>query len=284
VHCTELCICLSARAVWLANHAHLLNSLELVLADSNKHDAATNLSPKQHAAAKLAIAAGLQEAAAPACGQAGGLHITSCKIECGQAMSAAILQTLPGSTLTSLHYDICIPDYAEREDITAVLRRVGQVLAGLQQLRQLDLQSCFDRCEDLCIGPSLPGFSALTQLTRLRLSQVGRLGLSGADVHPHKLQALEHTEAHDSTQAAVICTVTACSWYTDAEKQAQHLVAGMCDSTGGCYVCACVCNAAHSCCRGQRMHRNKKLCLYSLAHDVFFSSPHGTAVLEHTSS
>jgi hypothetical protein len=101
------------------------------------------------------------------------LHITSCKIGCGGTNSTAILQALPGNVLTSLLYDIALPEVPPA-DVTAVLSRVGQALEALQQLRTLELHSRYECYEPMCVGPALFGCSAMSQLTRVELGKVGK--------------------------------------------------------------------------------------------------------------
>ncbi|KAF6263782.1 hypothetical protein COO60DRAFT_343418 [Scenedesmus sp. NREL 46B-D3] len=143
----------AAFAAWLSRHGPLLSKLD----QHDKLDSASNLSPEQQAAAEQAIAAALREAAAQAAAAAAaaapelgaGLHITSCKMECGQPESANILQALPGSTLTSLTYSIKFPEGMPAEVVGASIDRVGQALAGLHQLRQMDLFSQLSCYEDV---------------------------------------------------------------------------------------------------------------------------------------
>jgi hypothetical protein len=177
------CMALSFRcpptpAAWLSKYAGLLNQLQLTIRDSEKldrEDQEQALSRDQVAAAEQAIAAALQQAAAGAApNQSRGLHITSCKLEYGQAGSAAILQALAGNALTSLVYNITLPDDMPDADATAAFSRVSEALQGLQQLRTLGLDSHLDCGEAVCVGPALFGCSSLSQLTRVELDKVGK--------------------------------------------------------------------------------------------------------------
>jgi hypothetical protein len=178
LHCCPIIRCPLVPSAWLSKHARLLNQSELTIRDPEDYDPDdddSTLSRGQLAAAEQAIAAALQQAAENAApGQSHGLYITSCEIASGGVDSAAILQALPGNTLTSLVYRAALP-MMQQAEVTAALSRIGQALEGLQQLQILELHSRFD-CyeEDVCCGPALFGSSAMSQLTRVELGQVGK--------------------------------------------------------------------------------------------------------------
>jgi hypothetical protein len=176
LRCCPLFRCPSGPAAWLSKHARLLNQLDLTITDPEDYDPDdddSTLSYEQLAAAEQAIAAALQQAASNAApGQSRGVYVASCEIAYGGTDSAAILQALPGNTLTSLVYRVALP-MMQQADVTAALSRIGEALAGLQQLQKLELHSRFDcNQEDVCCGPALFGCSGMSQLTRVELGQV----------------------------------------------------------------------------------------------------------------
>jgi hypothetical protein len=113
------------------------------------------LTAEQRSEAELAIAAALQAAAAAAgagagaagaaVGRLGGLRISSCKLTGAGRDSAAILQALPGSTLTSLDSGLKVPysspSLLPLEEAAATWGGIGSALPRLQQLRELRLDN-----------------------------------------------------------------------------------------------------------------------------------------------
>jgi hypothetical protein len=150
-------------AAWLTKHGHLLSRLDLCMRQGSFNY------PTQHhhqhvAAAELGIAASLRAAAAG--NHPHNLQISSCKLSGAGPDSAAILQALPGSTLTSLEYHTALPWLSNE----ALADDFGRALAGLQQLRQLNMSS---RDTWHMFGATLRGFgTALTSLTRLSMPLV----------------------------------------------------------------------------------------------------------------
>ncbi|WIA19719.1 hypothetical protein OEZ85_005645 [Tetradesmus obliquus] len=159
----------AAFAEWLTKYGHLAGSLELQLlpkdGKSSQQDCAPGVS--QRTFTELAIAAALGKAAAAGSnsGSSHGLCIRSCKLSDAGLDSAAILQALPGSTLTSLDLDLAI---SAKEEATALMDRLSTVLPSLQQLRQLQLE-----CDhEITCDAALSGFGTLTSLTCLVLHYV----------------------------------------------------------------------------------------------------------------
>uniref|UniRef100_A0A383VEZ7 Uncharacterized protein n=1 Tax=Tetradesmus obliquus TaxID=3088 RepID=A0A383VEZ7_TETOB len=99
----------AAFAEWLTKYGHLAGSLELQLLPKDGKRSQQDCAPgvSQRTFTELAIAAALGKAAAAGSnsGSSHGLCIRSCKLSDAGLDSAAILQALPGSTLTSLDLD-----------------------------------------------------------------------------------------------------------------------------------------------------------------------------------
>ncbi|WIA40002.1 hypothetical protein OEZ86_013428 [Tetradesmus obliquus] len=163
----------AAFAEWLTKYGHLAGSLELQLlpkdGKSSQQDCAPGVS--QRTLTELAIAAALGKAAAAGSnsGSSHGLCIRSCKLSDAGLDSAAILQALPGSTLTSLDLDLAI---SSKEEATALMDRLSTVLPSLQQLRQLQLEDYDFHDHEITCDAALSGFGTLTSLTRLVLHYV----------------------------------------------------------------------------------------------------------------
>jgi hypothetical protein len=94
--------------------------------------------------AEVAVAAALRTAAAGS--RSGSLHITSCKMIQAGPDSAAILQAIPASKLTSLevNYDFWKPRGTPEEMLLSDMLVLGQTIQSLQQLRQLRLSSDYE--------------------------------------------------------------------------------------------------------------------------------------------
>lgn len=153
---------------WLAKCACLVDSLELQLSPS-VFGCTTCPSTSQQSATELTYAAALQKAAAAG---PDGLRIRSCKLAGVGLESAAILQALPGSTLTSLELHLRVPRDEAASGAHALMGRLSKVLPSLQQLHELRLRGCsFDGA--VSYAPVLCGFGALTNLTSLSLPEVG---------------------------------------------------------------------------------------------------------------
>jgi hypothetical protein len=123
----------------------------------------------ERAAAETAVAAALHEVAASS--RSGSLHITSCKLTAAGPDSADILQALPASKLTSLEFEICIPDDTLIAAKLLDMALLGRAFSSMQQLRQLKLS------DDFCMGDvgvalALRRMSALTNLTSLTVPEV----------------------------------------------------------------------------------------------------------------
>jgi hypothetical protein len=115
---------------------------------------------------QLAIAAALHAAAAAAASQPHGLHISSCKLIGAGPDSTAILQALPGSTLTSLDYNTTEP--GEGQGTLALAKKVEEAMAATQQLRQLCISSCGTWVE-VVFNAALQHIIGLTNLTSLTM-------------------------------------------------------------------------------------------------------------------
>lgn len=160
-------------AEWLTKYGHLAGSLELQLLPKDGKSSQQDCTPgvSQRIFTELAIAAALGKAAAAGSnsGSSHGLCIRSCKLSDAGLDSAAILQALPGSTLTSLDLDLAI---SAKEEATALMDRLSTVLPSLQQLRQLQLEDYDFHDHEITCDAALSGFGTLTSLTRLVLHYV----------------------------------------------------------------------------------------------------------------
>jgi hypothetical protein len=128
-------------------------------------------SASKRSTTELAIAEALQKAAAGS-SSSGGLCIRSCRLAGAGLNSAAILQALPGSCLTSLRLDMRTP-VAAASDIHALMGRLAGVLPSLQQLQELHFFDCFYCNHKVAYNAVISGFGALTNLTSLTLPEVG---------------------------------------------------------------------------------------------------------------
>jgi hypothetical protein len=164
----ELCcyclLLLYHAAAWLSKHGHLLSELQLHMGQN----------PSDRAAAATAVAAALHEAAASS--RSGNLHITSCKLRAAGPDSADILQALPASKLTSLEFEISIPDETPTDAMLWDMAMLGRAISSLQQLRQLRLSDCIG---DAGVGLALRRLSNLTNLTSLTMPQVTLVCITG---------------------------------------------------------------------------------------------------------
>jgi hypothetical protein len=157
-------------AAWLVKRGHLLNELQLDVAQMRS----------DRAAAEIAVAAALQAAAAGS--RTGSLHITSCSLFEAGPDSTAILQALPASKLTSLAFNFSVPYDNPAENTFVSMVVLGHALSSMQQLRQLKLSdnNCMDGID---MGLALQSMSALTNLTSLTLQEVGYDACMQTDVH-----------------------------------------------------------------------------------------------------
>jgi hypothetical protein len=164
-------------AGWLAKCGCLAESLELqfIVKDAGREQAALCASQKEwRSTIELAVAAALEKAAAAAASNStGGLRIQSCKLLQAGTDCTAILQALPGSTLTSLHMDMgfCCKD-VDAEEVEAMMGRLAAVLPSLHQLRQLHLDDMTYFEHEVSYDAVPAGFGALTNLTQLLLPMV----------------------------------------------------------------------------------------------------------------
>jgi hypothetical protein len=148
--------------------------LELQLVGDDVIDEHEVPSSSERSAAELAIAAALEKAtAAGSSSGSSSLCIRSCKLKGAGLDSTAILQALPGSSLTSLRLDLQMPHKADASDIHALMDRLATVLPSLQQLQQLTVYDIAFWTHELAYDRMLSGFSALTNLTSLTLPEVG---------------------------------------------------------------------------------------------------------------
>jgi hypothetical protein len=153
--------------------------LQFIVKNAGREQAALCASQKEwRSTIELAIAAALETAAAAAAAAAGsnstgGLRIQSCKLSQAGTDCTAILQALPGSTLTSLHIDMgfCCKD-VDAEDVQAMMDRLAAVLPSLHQLRQLHLDDMTYFEHEVSYDAVPAGFGALTNLTQLLLPMV----------------------------------------------------------------------------------------------------------------
>jgi hypothetical protein len=132
---------------------------------------------------ELAIAAALEKAAA-----AGGMCIRSCKLAGASFDSTAVLQALPGSTLTSLDLDLQTPEKATASETQALMGRLSTVLPSLQQLQRLRLHDATFYDHDITWDAVLSGFSALTNLTHVNLPEVGSKQCSSCSTAQHNFK------------------------------------------------------------------------------------------------
>jgi hypothetical protein len=154
-------------AGWLAKCGCLVSTLELkMLPKPSKYALSSRLS--ERTAAEQAIATALQAASAAGAATdsgASGLIMRSCKLSNVGLGSAAILQALPGSTLTSLEFNINLADATPANAVRALSAELGTALQRLQQLQMLSLSSCGSNERDLGFDLPLRGFGDLTNLT-----------------------------------------------------------------------------------------------------------------------